>query len=121
MPLAAGVHRDDLAGIGPLAGIEDSPYGAHGAERLGVKDPGHVVELVRANAVLAGDASARRHARGHDLPAGVLHPRDHGWIAPVEADVGVEIAVAGVEHIADGESVVAADSLDLVHDVRERR
>ena len=100
-PLAAGVHRDHLARVGALVGVEDPAHRAHRRQGLRVEDQGHVVELVGAHAVLAGDAAARRDARRHDLPAGRVHPLGQVGVAAVEADVGVQVAVAGVEDVAD--------------------
>ena len=79
---AAGVARHSrqawsgttLPGLARSAGIEGAAHRAHGAERLGVEDQRHVVDLVRAHAVLAGDAAAGSDAGRHDLPAGQRAP-----------------------------------------------
>ena len=51
--------------------------------------------------MLAGDAAAGLDAGGHDLPAGHVHARREVRIAAVEGDVGVQVAVARVEDVAD--------------------
>src|SRR5205814_9250258 len=96
------------------------PHGAHCAKSLGVEDPGHVIELVGADAVLAGDAPAGRDAGRHDLLAGQVDPADDVGITPVERDVGVQVAIAGVEDIADAQPVAIPDLGDTVHDLGQR-
>src|SRR4029078_8846111 len=61
-------------------------------------------------------AAPYRDASRHDVPACGTHPRGYRRVAPVEADVGVKVSVSSMKDVADGEIVVPANSLDLVHD-----
>ena len=69
--------------------------------------------------MLSGDRPPGCDAHFHDLPAGLPHPPAEIRVAPVVADVRVEVAVAGVEHIADGQVVPASDLLDPIEDLRQ--
>ncbi len=55
-----------------------------------------------------------------NLTAGDVYPLGDRGVLTVETDVRVEVAVAGVEHVADDETVAVPDLGDTVHDVGER-
>src|SRR5688500_16090017 len=97
---AALVCRERLARVEAFAGPEGPLELRHRRHvRLG-EDQRHVVALLDTDAVLPGDRSARLNANAQDLPAGVEHLRGRAGHALVEHDVGVEVAVAGMEDIA---------------------
>src|SRR6185503_12723730 len=74
-----------------------------------------------AHSVLAGDASTRSDAGGHDGSARFTDLGCQACVAPVETDVWMEIPIAGVKDVADGKAVVATDLTHFVEDVGQSR
>src|SRR5262245_61273233 len=91
VPLPAAVYRDHLARIRATVRVEHISESAHRRERLIGEDEMHVLELVEADAVFAGDGTARVHTRGHDLPHRRMNARLLVGIVGVVADIRVQV------------------------------
>ncbi len=85
---------------------------AHAVEIGLGEDQRHVVRLLEPDPVLARDGAAHLGADLEDLPARRHHPRLRARLAGIVEEVRVQIAVAGMEDIADAE---AMGRRDLVH------
>src|SRR5207244_8218602 len=120
--LATGLARgEDLAGIAQAARVPGFPHAAHGVQvRLG-EDERHVVHLLEPDAVLARDRAADIGADLEDLAARRDHARDFSRPAGIVEDVGMEVAVAGMEHVAQPELVRAHDIVHAKRDFRMPR
>src|SRR5256886_15731031 len=68
---------------------------------------------------LSRDRASRGDACRHDLTARFVHARLEARHATVERDVGVEVAVSGVEHVAHREAVRPGDTGDRLEHVRQ--
>src|SRR5262249_28316447 len=79
----------------------------------------HEIDLLDADAVLAGDAAALRDALLEDLVARREDALHFLGVAFVEEHDGMEVAVAGVEDVADAQVVLLPDALDLAQHVRQ--
>src|SRR5207253_3707287 len=77
--------------------------------------------LLEADAVLAGDRAANVSAHLHDLGAGRHHARLFARLARIVEDVGMEIAVAGVEHVPDAQTRGRDDLVHAAEHVRKLR
>src|SRR5215470_9608669 len=104
--LAAGLARgEDLARIAEPVRVPRLAHAAHGVQvRLG-EDERHVVHLLEPDAVLARDGAADVRADLEDLSARLDHALDLARLARIVEDVRVEVAVAGVEHVAHAQLV----------------
>ena len=67
---------------------------------------GHQVALLHANAMLARQHAAHLDAKPQDLGAERLRPLEFALFHDVEDDQRMQIAVAGVKHVAETEPVV---------------
>src|SRR5262249_1496527 len=114
-------RREDLARIGAPVRIEGAAYPPHELQIVGTERETELLDLLDADAVLAGDAAAELDAGPQDLAARLEHPRRPRAIAPVEEDDRVDVAVAGVEDVADAEIVARAGRLDAGEDLGEAR
>lgn len=92
-PLAAGTHRDHPSRDSNRSPGSNTRRVACMAPSACIEDERHVVELVVAHAMLAGDAAAGRDARGHDLRLALRGLLGKLHVPPVEADVR-QVAVA---------------------------
>src|SRR5579859_4591116 len=103
---AARQGRNGLAGIeesGRVEGLLDGEErGAFGRRELHT----HGVELLDADAVLAGDRAAETHAQLEDLAAEVLGPLPLAGLVGIEEDERMEIPVARVEHVQAPQAVL---------------
>src|SRR5690606_28020237 len=118
-PLPARVHGQDLHRIRETARI---PYAAHAAHRIQLalaEDELHVRALVEPDAVFACDGAAGLDARAHHLLGCRLDRAHLRFIAPVEDDRRVQVAVASVEHVAEADAVALGDVVDLAQYVRQ--
>ena len=77
------------------------------------EDQIHVRQLVEPDAVLAGDRAAGVDARRHDLAHRDVHARRLVGVGRVVGDVRVQVAVAGVEHVADLHAMSLRRCVDL--------
>src|SRR2546428_2133758 len=107
--LSRGEH---LAGIAETTGIERVLEALHQREVGGREDERHEVGLLEPDAVLARDRAADLRAHLHDLRSGVDDTRLLAGLARIVQDVRMQVAVAGVEHVADAQPVRGDD---LVH------
>ena len=115
------MHGDHLAGVHALRGIEHAAHRVHRRERVAIEDVRHVAQLVESDAVLPGDGAPRGDTRCHDLPTCRLHPLHEAGGAAVERNVGMQVAVPGMEHVADPETVTRGDLTDHFQHVGQGR
>src|SRR5207244_10499642 len=100
--LAAGLlGRKNLPGIAEPGRIERALQAMHEREIGRREDERHEVGFFEADPVLARDRPAYLGADLHDLRAGRHHARLVARLARVVEKIRVEVAVAGVEHVAD--------------------
>src|SRR5262249_1976204 len=92
---------EDLAGIAAARRIEGVLGPAHELEIRRREDERHEIGLLEADAVLARDRSADLGAELHDGGARFDHARFLAGPAWVVEDIGMEVAVPGVEDVAD--------------------
>ncbi len=71
--------------------------------------------------MLAGDAPAGGDARLHYLRHRLVHALALRRIVGAVGDVRVQVAVTGVEDVADDDAVLLADGVDALEDLRETR
>ena len=83
------------------------------------ENPGHERGLLETDAVLARKRAAELDHRAEHLLARAFHLRQHIAVAEVEQDVGMQVAVAGVEDVRDRQLVVHADLTDGREDLRK--
>src|SRR4029453_8706351 len=81
----------------------------------------HEVSLLEADAVLARDRAAHLGTHLHDLSTRRHHTRLLARLARVVEDVGMEVAVARVEHVADPEARGGDDLVYAAEHVRKLR
>ncbi len=79
------------------------------------------MHLLDADAVLTGHAAPELETGEQDLPTGRQRARRLGGIALVVQNDGMDVAVAGVEDVADAEPVARARRLDAREDLGEPR
>src|SRR5213079_1628983 len=79
------------------------------------------VDLLQADAVLAGDRAADLRADPHDRATCRHHACLLARLARIVEDVRVEVAVAGVEDVPDAQAVSGDDLVDAAEHVRELR
>ena len=101
-PHSRGVGNT-LPGLHRPARIEGAAHALHQRQVVVGEHPRHVLRLVGADAVLAGDRSAGLDAVGQDLGGHRLGPLRLPRDLLVVADQRVQVAVAGVEHVADAQ------------------
>lgn len=99
--------------------IEGATHAGHHRQVMLIEHHGHVLELLGADAVFTGDAAAGRHADTQDLASGGQYPLCFFWVATVVADVGMQVAVAGMEHVGEGQLIAGGDGGDLLQCVDE--
>ena len=78
----------------------------------------HRARLVGADAVLAGDRAARVDARLEDPARELLGARGLALDAAVVEDERMQVAVAGVEDVADAQPVLARELVDAAQHLR---
>ena len=81
----------------------------------------HEFALFHTDAVLAGERPADFHAIADDLGGGFEGAFELRGIPGIVEDDGVQVAVAGVENIADLKAVLLADLLDAAQRLRKFR
>src|SRR6185436_9899013 len=94
-------RRQHLAGITETTGIDRVAHLLHHVEIVLREHARHVIALVGTNAVFTGDRSTGFDAIGQDLPRHFFGQRGLSWYALVVADQRVQVAITGVEHVAD--------------------
>src|SRR5438477_7687496 len=93
----------------------------HGFEVVRRELERHAVALFQADAVLARNAAAVRHARAQDVGAGGDRTLQLARTFLVEEDERMKIAVAGVKHVGDPQFVTAPDLIDFAQHVGKTR
>src|SRR5215472_17877965 len=92
-------RRDRLAGIQEPRRVERRFDGEERGALGGRELYAHGIELLDADAVLAGDGAAESHAQLEDLDAEMLGALPLAFLVGVEEDERVEVAVAGVKDV----------------------
>src|SRR5262245_3170042 len=116
--LLGGEH---LARIAEPRRIECTLEALHESKISHGENEWHEVGFLQADAVLAGDRPTDIGADLHDLGARLDHPRLFTRLARIVEDVGMEVAVAGVEHVADAEARGGDDLVHAAEHVRQLR
>ena len=111
--------REDLAGIAQSRRVEGELEPLHEREVGRREDERHEVGLLEADAVLAGDRAADLRADLHDLGPRRHHTRFLTLATRVVEDVGVEVAIARVEDVANAQAVGGHDLVHAAQHVRE--
>src|SRR5262249_37155376 len=97
--------------------VERRPQPQHPVEVLRREQLRPEVQLLHAHAVLARDAAARADALVENLVAGRQHALHLVLVALVEEQDRVDVAVAGMEDVANPDIILLADALNLAEDV----
>ena len=98
---AAVQRRHGLAGIEQAGRIERGLDGMELGQFRAAELHAHLVDLLDADAVLAGDGAADFHAQLQDAAAEFLGALQFAWLVGVEQDQRMQVAVAGMEHVGD--------------------
>ena len=101
---AAMQGRDVLAGVEQAARVEGRLDRMEQRQLVGVELRAHLIDLLAADAVLAGDAAAHLHAQLENLAAQVFGAFQLTGLVGIEQDQRVHVAVAGVEHVGHAQS-----------------
>jgi hypothetical protein len=118
--LDAGARgREHLAGAAATFRIKRRLQPGHHQEIFGSKELGHEADFFHANAVLAGDAAAAADAFIQNLMTGRQHSPHLVGVALIEQQYGVNVAVAGMENVADANLMLGTDPLNLAENVRQ--
>jgi len=116
---AAFAEREDLAGIEQTSGIEGVVDAAHEVE-IGVGEKKrHQLGLFHADAVFAGECATNFHAIADDFRGGLHGMFELPPIARIVENDGMKVAVAGVENIANVETISRADLADAAKRLRK--
>ena len=114
MPLSTTLHRHHLSRIRPVVWIEARPHRTHHGQRIVVEHLRHVIQLVQSDPMFAGDRATGLDTRLHDLRHRGVHPLRRAWFVGIVRNIGMEIAVARMKHIAHLDTVSCADAGDDV-------
>src|SRR6266478_1156773 len=118
---AAFAQGKDFAGIERAMGIEGVVDAAHEVE-VGVGEyERHELGLFHADPMFAGERAADFEAVTDDFGRGLHGAFELGGIAGIVEDDGVQIAVTGVENVADLKTEVRTDFLDATEGLRKFR
>ena len=94
---------------------------SHRGEVVGGEEQRHIILLLHADTVLAADHAALLDAYVHHAGGRLQRPLVLAAVAPVEQNDRVQVAVACVKHIGDGQPVLLGDPADLLHRVGQAR
>ena len=97
---------DVLARVEQTAGVERRLHRVEQGDLVAVELCAHLVDLLAANAVLAGDAATDLDAKFEDLAADGLGAFQLAGYVGIEEDQRVHVAVAGVEHVGHAQAVL---------------
>src|SRR5690349_9757991 len=103
---AALERRHRLAGIEDAVGIERRLHSVERGELRSAELHAHLLELLDADAVLAGDRAAHLDAELEDAAAELLALLQVAGFRRVVEDARMDVAVARVEDVAHGEAVL---------------
>src|SRR5713226_7259205 len=115
---AAVAEGEDLSGIEERGGIECVVDAAHEREVRVGKDERHELAFFHADAMLTGERAAQINAMANDFGGRFDGAAELGGIAGIEENDGMQVAVAGVKNVADGEAVFLADFIDVAKGLR---
>jgi hypothetical protein len=122
LPRPGGVDRDlALPHTGEGARIEHRAHALHQREIFGGEHRRHVLRLVGADAVLAGERAAGIDAVAENLGGGFDRPFRLAGNPLVVADQRVEVAVAGMEDVADAQARSLLEIADAVQHLGQTR
>src|SRR5262249_18571871 len=96
----------ELARVGQAGGGEGAAEPLHALEIVASEHQRHGARLVGTDAVLPGQRAPGVDARGEDLLSQLACPLGFPGSALVVEDERVQVAVAGVEDVADAEAVL---------------
>ncbi len=110
---------EDLAGVEDLARVEGAFDPLLLVQVDLVELERHQVALFDADAVLAGQDAADLDAKLEDFGAQRLGALQLARLVGIVEDQGVQVAVAGMEHVGDPQAVVRAQRLHALQDIRQ--
>ena len=116
---AAFAEREDFSGVQRAFWIEGVVDAAHEVEVCVGEKERHEFALFHADAVLAGEAAADFDAITDDFSGGFQSALELLVVAKIVENDRVEIAVAGVEDVANAEAELVADFLDVAERLRK--
>ena len=109
---AAFAEGEDFAGVERRIGVERVVDAAHEGE-VGVREEeGHELGFFHADAVFTGQRAANFNAMADDFGGCLKGAFELFFVAGIEEHNGMQVAVAGVENIADLKAVLIADLAD---------
>src|SRR5713226_8451646 len=115
------MQRSDERRIEGGIGIEGVVDAAHEIE-IGIgEEERHKLGFFHADAVLAGERAADFDAIADDFGGGPEGAFELLFVARIEEHDGVEVAVAGVEDVADLKAELIADLADAAQSLRKFR
>src|SRR5690348_10363852 len=114
-------RRQDLARIAQPLPIECVAELLHHVQVVIAEHAGHVLLLVDADAVLAGDRTAGVYTVAEDLARRVLRELRLSGNLLVVTNQRMEIAVAGVKHVTDRETTANRQLADALQHLRQLR
>src|SRR5690606_26777540 len=92
---------ENLAGVEPAIGVETGFEIGHRLQIILVVELAQIILLLGADAVLAGHGAPGGNAGHEDFVGGLVSPMAGVLIPPVKKNGGVNVAVAGVEKVAN--------------------
>jgi len=116
---AAFAGGKNLAGIQAARGIESVADGAHEREIGFGEKQRHEAIFFHADAVFASDCAAHFDTEANDGVRGGDSTMELFFVAGVEKNDGMQVAVASVENVADLETVFFADAFDFAEGLRQ--
>ncbi len=106
------IRRSGAASVSPCPGLSSSAVSkarltARKASSSALRElHAHRVDLLDADAMLAGDGAADLHAQLQDLGAEMLGAVEFAGLVGVEQDQRMQVAVAGMEHVGAAQAVL---------------
>ncbi|MNF32012.1 hypothetical protein D3C84_127870 [compost metagenome] len=117
---AAVQGRDVLAGVEQAAGVEGCLDCMEHSQLVAVELGAHLVDLLAAHAVLAGDTAADLHAQFENLAAQGFGTLQLTGLVGIEQDQRVHVAIAGMEHVGHAQAVFGGQRADGLEHPRQR-
>ncbi len=114
---ASAGGREHLAGAAAAFRVKRRLQPGHHQEIFRSKELWHEVDFFHADAVLSGDAAAAPDAFIQNLMTSSQYSFHLVGMALIEQQNGVNVAVAGMENVADANLMLGADPLNLAENV----
>ena len=108
-----------LAGVEQTGRIERQLHVAESLQLLGLELRAHLVDFLDADPVFTGDGAAHFHAQFQYLAADFFGAMQFVRLARVVQNQRMQVAVAGMEHIADAQTVFERQLPDAAQYTRE--